>query len=243
MLYQENEIIAMAIVYEGHLPQGYTLDKYELASEIIDRAHQSGLPSEMRLSLHTAIRAQRANESEYYAGSYEPIDDLPAMLKDCLKDVHEKMIANGEIPGPMSLKSKQFKSWSSVASTVWVSVHIRDKPSMYDQPVVSGVASASLGQLDVAQATGSDKETTESDVHIRKGKLWKATYWSGVLMLIFGCLMIGLTLYSMNDPTVVEIDWLAIIGCTGPAMGLGGLLVYFATRPTKPKQSTESVDV
>jgi hypothetical protein len=74
MLYKKNDIIAMAIVYEGHLPQGYTLDKRELASEIIDRAHQSGLPSEIKLSPHTAIKAQRANEAAYWVGSYEPTE-------------------------------------------------------------------------------------------------------------------------------------------------------------------------
>ena len=125
MLYNINDIVAMAIVYKGHLPQGYKLDKRELASEIIDRAHQSGLPSEIRLSSHTAIREQRVNEGAYYAGSYEPTDDLPSMLQDCINEVRENIIANAEIPGPMPMKSTQFKSWSSVASTVWVGVHIK----------------------------------------------------------------------------------------------------------------------
>jgi len=39
MRYQKNEIISMAIVYEGHLPQGYTVDVHTLASEIMDNAH------------------------------------------------------------------------------------------------------------------------------------------------------------------------------------------------------------
>lgn len=123
-LFHKNEIIAMAIVYEGHLPQGYTLDKLALAGEIIDKAHQLDLPSEYQLSAHTSIKAQRANEAAYYEGSYEPIDDLPAMLQDGIQEVHEKMIANGETPGPTAIKLIKFQSWSSLASKVWVGIQV-----------------------------------------------------------------------------------------------------------------------
>ena len=124
-MYKKNEIVAMAIVYEGHLPQGYSLDKRELAGEIIDYAHQSGLSSEIELSPHAAISTQRINESAYYAGSYKATDDLPTMLQDCISEVRENIIANGEIPGPMPMKLIQFKSSSSIASTVWVGVQIK----------------------------------------------------------------------------------------------------------------------
>lgn len=124
-LYNKGDIIAMAIVYKGHLPQGYVLDERELASEIIDRAHQASQLSEVRLSAHAGIRARRANEAAWYAGSYEPVDDLPSILNDCLKDCRERLIANGEVPGPMPLKTIQMKGWSSVASTVWVGMHIK----------------------------------------------------------------------------------------------------------------------
>ncbi|MBN1267323.1 MAG: HEAT repeat domain-containing protein [Anaerolineales bacterium] len=77
---------------------------------------------------------------------------------------------------------------------------------------------------------------------MEKGTLWKAVYWIGILMVIFSCLTIGLTLFSMSDSSVVAIDWPAIIGCTGPAVVLGGLLAYIASRPEKPIQSNESED-
>ena len=125
MLYKKNDIIAIAIVYEGHLPQGHVLDERALASEIIDRAHQSGLSPEFKLSPHTATMARRADESAFFAGSYEPVDDLPAMLNDCIRDVRRRIVATGEVPGPVSVKSMQFKGWSSVVSTVWVGIHIQ----------------------------------------------------------------------------------------------------------------------
>jgi hypothetical protein len=124
-LYQKNDIIAMAIVYEGHLPEGYTLDKRELASEIMGTAHQHGLPSEIKLSPHTAIRAQRANEAAYYEDPYKPTDDLPTMLQSCVEEVRENIIANGGEPGLTEVKSIQFKTWSSVASTSWVGIQVK----------------------------------------------------------------------------------------------------------------------
>jgi hypothetical protein len=125
MLYKKNDIMAMAVVYEGHLPKGHKLDERKLASELLDRARQSGLPSHIKLSPHTAIRVKRANESAYYTGSYKPTDDFPAMIQACFKEVRENIIANGEKPGPVPMRAIQFKGWSSVASISWVAIQIK----------------------------------------------------------------------------------------------------------------------
>jgi len=86
------------------------------------------------------------------------------------------------------------------------------------------------------------ESATPTKSRMENGKLWKVIYWVGLLMVIFGCLTVGLTLFSMSDSTVVSIDWPAIIGCTGTAIALGCLLVYLASRPEKPKPSNESED-
>lgn len=125
MLYKRNEIIAVAIVYEGHLPPGYELDERDLAGEVITVAQVSGMTAAWSLSPHAAVRARRANEAAYWAGPYQPADDLPALLRQCERDVRDKIVANDEQPGPMQLKTIQFKGWSSVASTCWVSIHIK----------------------------------------------------------------------------------------------------------------------
>ena len=44
VLFKNNEIIAMVVVFEGHLPQGYKMDKRKIADEIITQTHQLGLP-------------------------------------------------------------------------------------------------------------------------------------------------------------------------------------------------------
>lgn len=125
MLYKRNEIIAVAIVYEGHLPPGYELDARDLAGEVITVAQVSGMNAGWILSPHAAVRAQRANEAAYWAGSYQPADDLPKLLRECEREIRDRIIANGERPGPTQLKTIQFKGWSSVASTCWVSIHIK----------------------------------------------------------------------------------------------------------------------
>ena len=125
MLFKKNEIIAMVVVFEGHLPQGYKMDKRKIADEIITTAHQLGLPSNYTLSPKAALRVQRADEKASYMGDYKPTDDIPPLLQECIKEVRETIVANGEIPGPMSLKTMQFKTKSRDLSVVWVGIHVK----------------------------------------------------------------------------------------------------------------------
>ncbi len=242
MLYQKNEIISMAIVYEGHLPQGHTLDVHALASEIMDKAHQENQLAEIQLSPHTIIKAQRADEQKFYSGSYEPVDDLPSILQECIREIRADMLAHGENPGLMGVKKLVFKTWSSLVSTVWVGLYVKSdaqsdalQMDTQDADLITGSAST---LQDAAQSTGRPvvhvSAPAKSEMHIRKGFLWQAAFWIGILMLITGCLTAGIVLYSLVSSPADPVDWPDIIGCTGAATILGGLLVFLATRPPRP---------
>jgi hypothetical protein len=242
MRYQTNEIISMAIVYEGHLPQGHTLDVHALASEIMDKAHQENQLAEIQLSPHTIVKAQRADELKFYSGSYEPADDLPRMLQECIREIRADMLAHGEIPDVMSVKNLVFKSWSSLVSTVWVGLYVKSDAQSdalqidtLDEDLITG----SAGTLqDAAQSVGRPvvpvSAPAKPERHIRKGFLWQAAFWIGILMLITGCLLAGIVLYSLVSSPSDPVDWPVIFGCTGAATILGGLLVFLATRPPRP---------
>lgn len=125
MLFTKNEIIAMVVIFEGYLPQGYKMDKRKISEEIITQAHQLGLPNIYTLSPKAALRVQRADEKAFYMGDYKPTDDIPPLLQECIKEVRETIIAHGEVPGPISLKTLQFKTKSRDLSTVWVGIHVK----------------------------------------------------------------------------------------------------------------------
>lgn len=125
MIFSKNEIIAMVVIFEGHLPQGYKIDKRKIADEIIFTAHQQGLPGYYKLSQKAAIRVQRADEKAFYMGDYKPTDDIPPLLQECIKEVRDTIVENGEIPGPMPLKMMQFKTKSRDLSVVWVGIQVK----------------------------------------------------------------------------------------------------------------------
>jgi len=122
--FSTGDILCMAVVYEGHLPQGHVMNKRALAEEIIEVAHQSGLPEQIQLAPDTLIQAKRANESAYYAGDYEPKDDLPAMMDSMVNSLRGRVSAYGQTSGLLNTKQMVFKSRSNLVSTVWVSLMV-----------------------------------------------------------------------------------------------------------------------
>ena len=125
MVFNNNEIVAMAVIFEGHLPQGYKIDKRKIADEIIFTAHQQGLPVYYKLSQKAAIRVQRVDEKAFYMGDYKPTDDIPPLLHECIKEVRETIVEDGEIPGRMPLKMMRFKTKSRDLSVVWVGIQVK----------------------------------------------------------------------------------------------------------------------
>lgn len=115
-LYSKLDAVAMAMIFEGHLPSGHELDERALAEEIFANNQQLG---EVRLSPHTVISARRTSGQQDIQSN-----ELPAALNNCLGSVRRKIATAGGVPGPMNVTDIQFKTWSSVASTVWVSLVI-----------------------------------------------------------------------------------------------------------------------
>lgn len=128
-----------------------------------------------------------------------------------------------------------------------------------DEPQVMGAASTAFGQLEASITMGTPgatvaPTTTEKPIiqeeapeevakHEQagcKGKLWKAIYSIGILLLIYGGLFFVLAVLTSGSSVV---DWTFILTNTVISAGIGGLLVYLSTRPIKPKQSSEGGDL
>lgn len=122
--FSSGDILCMAVVYEGHLPQGHILNQRTLAEEIIEFAHQSGLPMQIQLAPDTRIQVKRANESAYYTGDYEPKDDLTPMMDRMVNSLRGRVNAGGQTSGLLNTKQMVFKSRSNLVSTGWVSLMV-----------------------------------------------------------------------------------------------------------------------
>jgi len=123
-LFKANDILCMAIVYEGYLPQGKQINNHDLASEILSNTHAIGSLNLVKLSDHTLISVQRANENAYYQDGSEPKDDLPIMIQNLQKILREKMLANGDPVNQITIKNLMFKSHSELAGTLWVQINV-----------------------------------------------------------------------------------------------------------------------
>jgi hypothetical protein len=123
-MYKPNDIICMAVVYEGYLPQGHLLDNISLAKEIIDTAHLQGLPKDIKLCPETVIKIQRVNEIAFYQGDYEPKDDLLPMTDTCYQIAREKYLINYYLGMKLNVKNMGFKTWSTLVSNVWVQINV-----------------------------------------------------------------------------------------------------------------------
>jgi len=123
-LFIPNDILCMAIVYEGYLPKGYQINNIELATEIMTQTHAIGSLANIRLNENTMIRVQRANENAFYQGDYEPKDALPTMIQTLQRELRVKMMANGDQVDQVSIKNLMFKSHSNIAGTLWVQLNV-----------------------------------------------------------------------------------------------------------------------
>jgi hypothetical protein len=123
-LFKPNDILCMAVVYEGYLPIGHVLNNAELATEIMTSNHAIGSLNNVRLSKETLVQVQRANENAYYQGDYAPKDDLPIMIQNLHKQLRIKMMANGDQVDRLNVKNLMFKSHSQIAGTLWVQLTV-----------------------------------------------------------------------------------------------------------------------
>ncbi len=122
--FQENDILCMAVIYEGYLPQGHILDGRALAEEIMENAHRQGLPGEIKLTPSTVLNIKRANEAAYYAEGLEPKDELPQMLQETVNWLRTGLQAQGVDAGRLNVKEMAFKTHSNLVSTVWVGLMV-----------------------------------------------------------------------------------------------------------------------
>ena len=122
--FQENDILCMAVIYEGYLPQGHILDGRALAEEIMENAHRQGLPGEIKLTPSTVLNIKRANEAAYYAEGLEPQEELPQMLQETVNRLRAQLQAKGVDAGRLNVKEMVFKTRSNLVSTVWVGLMV-----------------------------------------------------------------------------------------------------------------------
>ncbi len=115
-------VLAMAIVYEGHVIE--EPDPVAIAKELLTGFSEAGVLTGATLHPHSGIRIQRADESAWYSGNYEPGDELPQMLNEGIGLLRDRLLAAGQTMGQVNARTVQLKGRSRVVSTCWVGMHI-----------------------------------------------------------------------------------------------------------------------
>jgi hypothetical protein len=115
-------VLAMAIVYEGHVIE--EPDPVAIARELLTAFSEAGVLTGVTLHPYSGIRIQRADESAWYRGDYEPGQEIPQMLNEGIGLLRDRLLAAGQSMGQVNARTVQLKGRSRVVSTCWVGMHI-----------------------------------------------------------------------------------------------------------------------
>jgi hypothetical protein len=117
-------VLAVAIVYEGHLPAGHQLDTLALERELTQGAVTAGVLQDAQISDLTVVKAQRVDEAAFYGGDYEPGSELPKMLGECVTQLRQKLVMAGHDLGQVEIRQVTLRGRSSIASNCHYSLMI-----------------------------------------------------------------------------------------------------------------------
>jgi WD40 repeat protein len=116
------DVLAMAIVYEGSVTD--KPNRKEIAQELLANFLEAGILEGISLHPYTAIRIQKADETAYYQGDYEPVDKLPKMLEKGIIELRDRLQAKGQGLGKVATRMVTLKGRSKIVSTCWIAMHI-----------------------------------------------------------------------------------------------------------------------
>jgi hypothetical protein len=67
---------------------------------------------------------RRADETAYYQGDYEPMQELPQMLEKGITGLRDRLQAKGRGMGKVASRMVTLKGESKVVSTCWIGMHV-----------------------------------------------------------------------------------------------------------------------
>lgn len=127
-LTSSGNVLAVAIVYEGHLPAGHQLDTLALARELTEGAVSAGVLQDAEISDLAVVKAQRVDEATSHGGDYEPGSELPKMLKECVPQIRQKLVRAGHDLGQVGVRQVTLRGRSSIASNCYFGLMILNPP-------------------------------------------------------------------------------------------------------------------
>ena len=124
MRLENNDILAMAILYQDDLPEGQELELQVLAAELLARAIEAGMATVAILTENTVFRAQRVEDAALVTAPDAAGETITAMLRDALQEVRNRMAASPEGVMPMVLKMTTFRTVSTIVGAARVGLYI-----------------------------------------------------------------------------------------------------------------------
>jgi len=103
---------------------------------------------------------------------------------------------------------------------------------------VKAFAKGALDQMGASVAAAAQERTKKE-----RGPFRKLIYTTGLIMLLVSCLMISLLVFSLISEPDTVVNWSETIGCSAPALILGGLLMFLGSRPGKANKKSKKKEV
>lgn len=123
--FRHDEIFALAIYHEGHLPVTQVVTAREIAEEILLISQSDERLLGVRLGKNAIIEMKRADEVKYWQeGVYEPANDLRELLDKCMDKVKQTYDMGDPVLNKVAARLLTFKTHSKIVGTLYVSMYI-----------------------------------------------------------------------------------------------------------------------
>ncbi|MBV1709553.1 MAG: hypothetical protein KMY54_06820 [Erysipelothrix sp.] len=124
-LFHPRDIFAMAILYEGKIPDNKAVTPSMIAREVVTALHQENKYIDDRLSFHAVIKMQRVEDYKFFGSEdYNPGSDLDDLLRSCMDEVRQMVITDDPLIEKVAAQMSRVKVRTSTLGVVWVGMYI-----------------------------------------------------------------------------------------------------------------------
>jgi hypothetical protein len=124
-LFHPRDIFAMAILYEGKIPDNEAVTPSMIAREVVTALHQENKYTDDRLSFHAVIKMQRVEDYKFFGSEdYNPGSDLDDLLRRCMDEVRQMVITDDPLIEKVAAQMSKVKVRTSTLGVVWVGMYI-----------------------------------------------------------------------------------------------------------------------
>lgn len=124
-MFHHRDIFAMAILYEGPIPDVESVTPEMIAEEVLLSLHQDERYADSRLSVSAVVKMERVADYKYFSSEdYLPGADLDNLLGRCMDEIRGRVIMDDPLIQKIAAQMSRVKVFTPTLGNVWVGMYI-----------------------------------------------------------------------------------------------------------------------